>query len=162
MIAALTKQITRIEAEIKETLKSNSDLQKNYDLLLSIKGVGPVLATYMLVYTDNFTKFDGARQFACYAGIAPFPYRSGSSIRGRTKVSQLGFRKIKSILHLAACIAIQFNPELRSYYQRRLAEGKSKMSSLNIVRNKLVFRVFAVIKDQRPYEPECPPLKIAA
>jgi len=126
-------------------------LQRNYELLLSIKGIGKVLAIYMIVLTDNFTKFNNPRKFACYAGIAPFPYLSGTSVKGRTKLNPCANKRMKSLLNIASMSAIQLQGEYKKYYQRRCDEGKNKMSTLNIIRNKLVFRAFAVVKRGTPY-----------
>ena len=151
-IKELSTDIKEIEAAIKELIKGDDALQNNYKLLVSIKGVGFVTAVYMLAYTDNFQKFINSRKFSCYAGLAPFEHSSGSSIRGRSRVSHFANKKAKSILNMAASSAIQHNKELKQYYQRRVAEGKSKMGSLNIIRNKLVDRMFAVVKRQSAYQ----------
>ncbi len=151
-IKELTADIKEVEAAIKELIKQDEALENNYRLLVSIKGVGFVTAVYMLAYTDNFSKFINSRKFSCYAGLAPFEHSSGSSIRGRSRVSHYANKKAKSILNLAASSAIQHNKELKEYYQRRVSEGKSKMGSLNIIRNKLVDRMFAVVKRQSAYQ----------
>jgi transposase len=151
-IKELSTDIKEIEAAIKELIKGDDALQNNYKLLVSIKGVGFVTAVYMLAYTDNFQKFINSRKFSSYAGLAPFEHSSGSSIRGRSRVSHFANKKAKSILNMAASSAIQHNKELKQYYQRRVAEGKSKMGSLNIIRNKLVDRMFAVVKRQSAYQ----------
>ena len=105
----------------------------------------------MIAYTSAFTKFKNARKFASYCGIAPFPNSSGTSIRGRSKVSNLANKKIKSLLDLCAKVAIQYNSEMKLFYNRRVEKGKNKMSTINIVRNKLVARIFAVIERKTPY-----------
>ena len=61
-------------------------------------------------------------------------------------------REMKSLLHLAAMSAIRLNNELRTYYRRKVGEGKNKMSVLNAVRNKIVHRIFAVVKNQTMYK----------
>ncbi|MDR1120095.1 MAG: IS110 family transposase, partial [Dysgonamonadaceae bacterium] len=109
------------------------------------------VATYLIVYTHNFTRFANWRKFACYCGIAPFEYQSGTSVRGRTQVSSIANKRVKKMLHLAAICAIHFDTELREYYLRRQAEGKTKMAVINIVRNKLVSRAFAVVKRWTPF-----------
>jgi transposase len=120
-------------------------------LIRSVKGVGLILGINFLVYTGGFTLFDDWRKFACYAGIAPFEYQFGSSIRGKKKISHLANKHLKSLLSMAACSCIQFSKEMKSYYQKRLAEGKSKMSTQNIIRNKIVARVFAIVKRGTPF-----------
>jgi transposase len=106
----------------------------------------------MIAYTENLQKFSNSRQFSCYAGVAPFEHSSGTSIRGKSRVSHYANKKAKRLLNLAASVAIQHNQELKQYYQRRVGEGKSKMSTLNIVRNKLIDRMFVVVKRQPPYQ----------
>lgn len=151
MIHYLTKQITNIESKIIEIIKKQDELQSNLDLIVSIKGIGSQMGVTMLIATENFKKFDTWRKFASYCGVAPFAYQSGTSVKGRTKVSQLANKKVKAMIHMCAITAIQYNPEMKAYYERRIATGKSKMSTINIIRNKLIARIFAVIKRQTPY-----------
>ncbi len=151
MIISFSKQIQKIEKEMENIVKNNGQLKHLYELIISIKGVGPQTALFLIIYTNAFTKFKDARKFASFCGIAPFPNSSGTSIRGRIKVSHLANKKIKSLLDLCAKSAIQSNPEMKSYYHKRIQQGKNKMSTINIIRNKIVYRVFAVVKRQTPY-----------
>lgn len=151
MLNHLQQEITIVENEILRIIQANEQLSSNYSLLRSVPGIGNVLAIYLLVFTQNFTRFDNPRKFACYAGIAPFEYTSGTSVKGRSKVHPCANRQIKSLLNMAAMASIQLQGEYKTYYQRRLIEGKNKMSTLNIIRNKLVFRAFAIIKRGTPY-----------
>ena len=150
-IKYLTKQITDIEKEIMKIIKSDDKLKEQYKLITSVKGVGRQTALFMIAYTHSFTKFKTWRKFASYCGIAPFPNSSGTSIRGKTRVSNLANKKIKSLLDLCAKSAIQYNPEMKVYYNKRVDEGKNKMSTINVIRNKLLARIFAVIERQTPY-----------
>ena len=150
-IKFLKKRIDKVEEELFKIIMGNDNLKKMYDLITSVKGVGKQTALFLIAYTSGFTRFDTWRKFASYCGIAPFPYRSGTSIRGRTKVNNLANKKIKSLLDLCAKSAIQYNKEMKIYYERRIEEGKSKMSTINIIRNKLLSRIFAVVKRQTPY-----------
>lgn len=152
IIRQFTEHIKKVEKEIKLLIKSNEAISKTDDLLQSIKGVGWIVSAYMISCTRNFTKFANARKFNCYAGLAPFKYESGSSIRGRSKVSHLANKEAKTVLSMAAFSAIRYNPELEQYYQRRVSEGKRKMSCVNVVRAKIVSRMFAVVKRQTPYQ----------
>jgi len=151
MIVCLTKQIQTIEKEINTIVNNNPFLQNIYELVTSVKGVGPQTALFIMVYSHGFTKFKNARKFASYCGIAPFPNSSGTSIRGKTKVSHLANKKIKSLLDLCAKVAIQHNQEMKIYYDKRIENGKNKMSTINIIRNKLLARIFAVIQRNSPY-----------
>lgn len=151
IIKNLEKEISKMEAEMNDIIKNNPSLQQNHQLLQSIKGVGKVLATATIIKTKNFTRFTNARKFACFCGTAPFENTSGTSIKGKTRVSHLADKRMKTLLDLSAKAAIQYDKELREYYLRRTANGKSKMSTINIVRNKILYRMFAVIKRQTPF-----------
>jgi len=151
MIVALTKQIDKVEQEMQAIIKDNNELHTIYKLVTSVKGIGPQTALFLIAYTDGFAKFKNARKFASYCGIAPFPNSSGTSIRGKTKVSNLANKKIKSLLDLCAKSAIQNSFEMKAYYNKRINEGHNKMSTINIIRNKLIARVFAVVRRGVPY-----------
>jgi transposase len=151
IIKVLDVQITNIEKELSRIIEQDPELQHLYRLLTSIKGIGAVTATFLIIYTSGFTAFKTWRKFASYCGIAPFPNRSGTSVRGKTKVSHLANKEGKTLLNLCAGSAIQYNPEMKAYYQRRVEKGKNKMSTLNIIRNKLLARAFAVVSRGTPY-----------
>ncbi|MEZ5023050.1 MAG: IS110 family transposase [Chitinophagales bacterium] len=151
MMITLSKQIDKVEQRIQTIIKCDDELINTYQLLTGIKGIGTQTALFLIAYTEGFSKFKNARKFASYCGIAPFPNSSGTSIRGRTKVSNLANKKIKSLLDLCAKSAIQNNPEMKIYYHKRIKEGKSKMSTINIIRNKLLARAFAVVQRKTPY-----------
>ncbi|MEM7106557.1 MAG: transposase [Bacteroidota bacterium] len=145
------KQINLTEARIYDLVFNDQDLKNNFKLLNSIVGVGPWTALYVILYTRNFMRIICPRRFACFAGIAPFKHESGSSIKGKPRVSHLANKKMKSLLQMSAMSAVTHDPELKAFYNRKIEEGKSKMSVLNAVRNKLVHRMFAVIRRQSAY-----------
>lgn len=150
-ICQLEQQITAIEKAMNELIKTDQTMLKNYKLSRSVKGVGMVLAIQMLLHTHNYTRFGSWRQFSSYCGLAPFPYQSGTSIHGRNKIHPISDQKMKSLLSMSAISAIQHDKELKTYYHKRVEEGKPKMVVLNIIRNKLVSRIFATINRGTPY-----------
>ncbi len=151
LIEQLNDEIAGVEKHIDRIINEMPQWRKNFKLIQSVKGVGPVLSRYLIIYTENFTRFTDPKKFACFAGIAPFEYSSGTSIKGRTKVHPIANKHLKSLLNIAAMGAVQLKGEYQIYYKRRIQAGKNKMSTLNIIRNKLVSRVFAVVKRQTPY-----------
>jgi len=153
MIHYLSKQIGDLENEMKELITKDQKMNELYKLMVSIKGVGSIVAANFLVVTNCFQSFSDSRKFACYAGLAPFEKQSGTSLKTRSRVSHFANKKMKSLLNLSASSAIQADPELKAYYLRRVEMGKSKMSTLNIIRNKIVHRIFAVVKRGTPYVP---------
>ena len=151
ILKELKEQIKKMESEMKQVIQEDDQLKKLYKLVTSVKGVGLIIGTSFLVYTNGFTAFNNWRAFASYSGTAPFSYQSGTSIKGRNKVSHLANKKMKTLLSNAASTCIQHSPEMRLYYERRLKEGKSTMSTQNIIRNKINARVFAVVNRGTPY-----------
>ncbi|MFA5819397.1 MAG: IS110 family transposase [Bacteroidales bacterium] len=151
VIKSLCSEITSIEKEIETQIKSDPEVQNNYKILKTVPGIGKIIAFYMIAYTHNFTKFENARKFCCYCGIAPFENTSGTSLKGRTKVNHLANKMIKALLNMGALSVIQNYPEFKSYYNQRVEKGHNKMSTVNIIRNKIVFRAFSVIKRGSPY-----------
>lgn len=150
IIKCFDVQIERVEKQIVNLIKEDINLSRQYGLINSIKGVGPQTAIMMIILTKGFSSFENWRKFASYSGIAPFPNQSGT-YNGRTKTSKLANKRIKSLLTMCAGSAIQYNPEMKQYYENRIQKGKNSMSTLNIIRNKLLARIFAVITRDTPY-----------
>ena len=159
LLRTLDKKLEALDRKMMELIEQDEQLGKQFDLVKSVHGVGKQTALFVLVYTNCFTSFSDWRKFACYCGIAPFEYSSGTSIRGKTRVSHLGNRKLKSLLTMCALNTLKKDNEFKLYYDRRIAQGKSAMSTINIIRNKIVSRIFAAIKRGTPYIPQ---LKSAA
>lgn len=151
-LKALKSDLKNIEQSIQDIITSDENLKNLYDIVSSVDGIGKVTATQIIITTNEFKDFTQAKKYACYAGVAPFEHTSGTSIKGKTRVSHLANKNIKRLLHMAAMAVIRKPGELQDYYLRKVAEGKNKMSVLNAVRNKLILRVFACIKENRVYE----------
>jgi transposase len=153
-IKALMKDITEVEKEINLLIQADAQLDEQLKLATSVPGVGRITALNVIISTGEFERITEVKSFACYAGVAPFEHTSGSSVRGKTRVSKMANMTIKKLLHLAAMSAIQCCDELKVFYQRKVAEGKNKLSVINAVRNKLISRIFACIKNKRMYQKE--------
>lgn len=156
-LKAIEKDIEKVDQKLDEIIKSDAELNRLFNLITSVEGIGPITAREILITTNEFKTFTDPKKYACYAGVVPFPYRSGSSIRGhrgngRNKVSHVANKSVKTLLHMAALSAIRNCQELKIYYERKLQEGKHVMSVINAVRNKLVLRIFAVVKNNQKYE----------
>ncbi len=151
MIQELNKEIEGIEKEMRKIIEEDPSLKENYHLATSVKGVGLIVGASLIVYSDNFTKFKTWRKMASYAGTAPFPYESGSSIKGRNKVNDMANKQIKALLSNAAASNIKHDPETRLYYEKKIKEGKNKMLVQNNVKNKIIARVFATVRRGTPY-----------
>jgi transposase len=150
-VERINKEIEAIEKKMKEIIGSCTSLQSNYTLVTSIKGVALINTVAILVCTKNFSRFSNARQFACYAGLAPFGKQSGTSIKTAPHVSPLANKQIKALLSHAAQAAIRHDSNIRSYYERKIAEGKPPLVVINNVKNKIVHRMFAILRSRIPY-----------
>lgn len=150
-IAYLEDQLAQVEKAMVALIKTDSTYYRNYKLSKSVKGVGLVLAIQMLLHTHHYTRFESWRQFSAYCGLVPYPHQSGTSINGRMRIHPISYRKMKSLLSMSAISAIQHDKELKQYYEKRVEEGKPKMVAINIIRNKLVSRIFATVNRGTPY-----------
>jgi transposase len=150
-LSAIEKDLKNIEAGIIQIVNDDENLRQLYKLITSVVGIGFVTAINLIVYTNAFTVLKETRKLACYCGVAPFEYSSGSSIRGKTKVHCMANKKLKCNLHMASLSAIKLDSDLKAYYERKVAEGKNKMSVLNAVKNKLLARVVACVNNNREY-----------
>ena len=146
----LDKEIDTIELRLLELVKQEQ--QDQLTLLKSIPGMGVKTALFLIVLTDGFNKFDNAKQLCSYVGITPTIRQSGSSIRGKSRISKMGNRKLRSLLFLCSFSACKHNKACRELYQRIIAKGKSKKLALIAVANKLLKQAFAIAKSGRPYD----------
>lgn len=150
-IKSVKKAIEEVEKKIIELINSSEELNKSYQKITKVIGVGPITAVKCITETSNFLSFSNARKFSCYCGLAPFPYQSGSSIKGKSKTHFMRNKPLKATLFKAAGSAIQHDPQLKKYYHRKLDEGKHKLSVINAVANKIVLRIFAVANREEPF-----------
>jgi transposase len=150
-LAAIDKDLKNLEAKVIEIINGDDNLKQLYKLITSVVGIGFVTAVNLMIYTNGFTVMKDARKLACYCGVAPFAYTSGTSIKGRTRVHPMANKKLKCNLHMASLSAVKLDSELKAYYERKVEEGKSKMSVLNAIKNKLLARVVAVVNKQEEY-----------
>ena len=112
-LKALEKDLLQVNKQIDTLIKTDEQLNRLFNLLTSIAGMGAITATQFILTTQAFSDGRNAKQFASYAGVAPFPYQSGSSLPGRTKVSPMADKQMKTLLHLAAMGAIRTKGELQ-------------------------------------------------
>ena len=150
-LAGHQEVIQDLEKQMVEIIDADLEIKHTYQQIRSVDGIGFVVAATCIVETDNFTSFTDARKFSCHAGLAPFPYQSGTSVRGRARTSRLRKASLKALLIRAGMTAGHYDPQLRAFKQRKLDEGKHKMVVNVALANKVIARMFAVAKRQQPY-----------
>lgn len=148
-LKAIKLDLQEVNRKIKEVIQSDERLKELFRYVTSVPNIGTVVGTAILVSTNEFKTISDPRKFACHSGVAPFEHTSGSSIRGKTRVSHLADKNLKTLLHIAALGSTSRPGELRNYFERKVAEGKNKMSVLNAIRNKLIHHVFACVRDEK-------------
>jgi len=151
-LKALEKDLKKVDEKIDKLIRNDEKLNKQMKLLTSVTGIGRSIATQMIITTNEFQMIKEPKKFACYAGVAPFEHSSGTSIKGKPRVSKMANMEMKKLLYLGATSAIQYSEEMKAYYERKVASGKKPMSVINAVRNKLISRAFVCINQNRSYE----------
>lgn len=146
----LNKEVLQLEKQLLTLVKK--DQQHQLLLLKSVPGIGDKTALFLVVITNGFTKFESASQLCSYVGITPILRESGSSIRGRRRISKVGNKKLRKLLFLCSFSACKCNKACREIYGRLVAKGKPKKLALMAVANKLLKQVFAIAKSGIPYD----------
>ena len=161
VIKSIDEQIAAIDAEIETLIAADPVLSRQKELLVSIDGIGDRIAINMIAITGGFTRFQNARQFCSFAGLTPYKYDSGTSVRSKAKISKRSNQTMKALLHMSAVnVAYKMRGgEYKEYFERKTKEGKHVMCVLNVIRAKLVHRMFSVIRRDteytKQYKPAC-------
>ena len=156
-LMTLLNEILAIDKELNIFIKKGHPGMKQ--LLEGIPGIGTKTSSYLILMTEGFNKFDTSRQLCSYTGLTPTIRESGSSIRGRSRISKMGNPKIRNLLFLCSFSASKYNSSCRAIYDRIVAKGKSKKLALIAVANKLLKQAFSICKSRIPYDPNYPSLK---
>lgn len=153
-IDVLKKLVQNLQKKIQDLIKSEPHLKQLFKLITSVPGVGPVTATEVIIATSAFEDFkpNQAKQFARYAGVTPKEFQSGKKKRN-ARTTKRGNKRIKSLLTLGAMALINSTTsELGYYYRLKIQQGKKHLSVINAMRNKIILRIFAVVRNQVMYE----------
>ncbi len=151
-IKSLTENINEIEHEISSIIYNDEQLYDLHSLIQTVPGIGKITSMWMICYTNEFKNFRDAKKLACYCGVAPFEYSSGTSVRGKSRVHHMANKKLKTMLHMGALSVIRGKTDMADYYKRKVEEGKNKMLVINAIRNKLIHRLVAVANRGTPYQ----------
>ena len=155
IISEFNKEIAKINKKIASLIESSDELYEVFNIVTSVPGIGTQNAVCLMVYTDNFRRFNyDSRKIACYYGIAPFGKDSGTSVHVDPHVHYMANRHIKAMLTQAALAAIRFNPTISQYYMRLTESGKKMPVAMNNVKNKLLHMVTSMVKNKQLYNPE--------
>lgn len=152
LIKYLKGQIAEIEAQMRKLIASDESVSKTYKILTSMKGIALVNAVALIVYTNNFARFDyNARKICSYWGVAPFAHQSGTSVNGTPHVSVFADTYLKSLLSEAALCAQRFCPAIMAYSDRLRQKGKHPSVIKNNCKNKMLHILVAMVKNGTLY-----------
>jgi transposase len=151
LVQSITARIKKVEKLMLGVINSDEQTAKCYELIVSVPGFGLVTACYLLIITQCFTILTKSRELSNFGGTAPHPHRSGSSVKGKTRVSHVADKKLKALLSRGASSLIQFNTNTQTYLNRMMAKGKHENLVRNNIKNKMLHMVCAVVKRGTPY-----------
>jgi len=154
LIAHLSEQIRRTEALTRDHIDKHPGLKRQRELLDSIPGVGEATAAALLAEVPDIKQYRSARQVAAFAGLVPRERQSGSSVRGRVRLSKSGNARLRKALYFPAVTALRCSPFFQSWAEGLRARGKSKMAVIGAAMRKLVHLAYGVLKTGRPFDPE--------
>lgn len=152
-IAFLDAQMEAVKAEIDQHIDQHPDLKQQSDLIASIKGLGPLTAAKLLAEIRHIADFDNPQQLVAFAGLNPRQHRSGSSVKGHSRISKVGSSAIRAALFMPAVCAKNTNPVMQPLVQRLTQRGHCKMSIVVAVMRKLLHLIFAILKSGQPFDP---------
>lgn len=154
VLKALTAEITAIRKRIRDHINQDPDLRQKRDLLDSIPGVGPATIAHILADLADITRFDSAKQVTAFAGLTPKERQSGTSVRGKPRLSKIGHRRLRRALYMPAVVALRHNPVLKAFAERLHNAGKSGKVVVCAAMRKLLHIIYGVLKTQTPFNPQ--------
>jgi transposase len=154
LLTHLITQIKRTEELIRTHINNHPRLKRQSELLDSIPGIAEATAALLLSEITDITQYRSARQVAAYAGLVPRERQSGSSVRGRTRLSKIGNARLRRALYFPAITALRCSPFFQAWAKGLQERGKCKMSVICAVMRKLVHLAYGVLKSEKPFDPE--------
>ena len=151
----LTAQITTVRRQIARHIDHHPTLRQQRDLIVSIPGIGAQTAATVLGELGDPKRFTRARQLAAFSGLVPAIRHSGTSVRGRGRLSKLGASRLRKALYFPALTALRVNPSVRRFAGRLTLAGKPKLVIIAAVMRKLIHQVYGVLRSGRAYDPHC-------
>ncbi len=153
LIETLNTQIDEVDAELETALALDPEWAASAQRLQSISGIGFLTAVWLLVATLNFTVCKTADELTAYAGLAPHPFQSGTSVYGRPSIGHTGNARLRTMLYLATLSAARYNPVIKTFYNRLREAGKPMKVARCAAARKLLHLAFAVVKQREDFDP---------
>jgi transposase len=153
-IRLLEKEAAKVRAEADALVGAAEPLRADRELLETIPGVGRQTATTIPAELPAVERLPSAESAAAACGLAPREYRSGSSVKRRTRLSKAGNARLRKALYLPTLTAIRFNRLLKEFFDRLVAAGKPKMQAVGACMRKLVMLCYGVLENRAAFDPQ--------
>ena len=154
VLQTIDAQIRDIRRRINDHIDQNPDLRGKRELLESIPGIATATSAQLLVYLAQEGRFTKAKELGAFAGLTPRRIESGSSVKGKSRLSKMGEPRLRKALYMPAIVAMRHNPVMAAFAQRLLARGKPKMVVIGAIMRKLIHLAFGVLKSGKPFDPK--------
>ena len=151
-IKLLNIQEKEIKNDIAVIVASDENIRKEIDIICTLPGVGELTAVIVLAETNGFELIRNKRQLASYAGIDVKEKQSGTSIKGKPRISKKGNRSLRKAMHFPALTAVKWDENFKELYARLVAKHGIKMKALVAVQRKLLEMIFTLYKNQTSYD----------
>jgi transposase len=152
-LSFLDEEIAALKKEIAALIKKNPDLKAKSDLLRSIPGIGQATIAAILSELALFENCGCVRKVVAYIGLAPREFTSGSSIKGKPRLSKVGSARMRKALYMPSLVSMQCNPLIITFCQRLRKKEKNGKVIVCAVMRKLVHIIFGILKSGRPFDP---------
>ncbi len=156
-VVYMDKQIDALKLQITDLIKNDPDLKTKGDLLKSIPGVGEATIAAILAELHVFERCDRVQKVVAFIGLAPKQFISGSSVKGKPRLSKMGNARLRKALYMPALVSIQCNPVVQIIYHRLKKKGKNGKVIVCAVMRKLIHLIFGILKSGRPFDPNYRP-----
>jgi len=154
-INLLNIQEKEIRMDIAQLLKQYPEVKERVDNICTIPGVGMLTAAIVLVETNGFELIRNKKQLTGYAGLDVREKQSGTSIKGKPRISKKGNRHLRKSMHLPSLSSIKYNHSHKSFYQRIVAKSGIKMKALIAVQRKTLELIYVIDKNATTYQDGC-------
>jgi transposase len=154
VIKVMEEQILEVKNKINDCIRSNDDLNKKRELLVTIPGVGESTINTVLAFLVGYEQFDSAKQMAAFVGLTPRHHESGKSVKSKTKISKVGDSQVRKAFYFPAIVAKKHNPIIKAFCEKLEQNGKTKMEIICAAMRKLIHIIFGVLKNQKPFDPK--------
>lgn len=153
VIEKLAEEIKKVKAHIRDHIDQYPDLSAKKKLLETIPGVGTATIRQILAFIGNAEDFQNAKQLSAFIGLNPKQRQSGSSVRGRTRLSKTGDARLRKAFYMPAIVSKQYNPIIKAFCQRLKSAGKSPMQIIGAAMRKLVHLIYVILRSGKPFDP---------